>query len=71
MKNDHNQKLPTAEYDYLSAASSHDCTGLIPTGPVTDEAVEHYEELYPFLPKAVMPKDSGRQTDRSTNTHKY
>ena len=39
------------EYDYLSnAASSHDCTGLIPSEPVSAEEIESYEELYHFLP---------------------
>jgi len=38
-------------YDYLThAASSQDCTGLIPTPPLNPEAVESYEEIYPFLP---------------------
>ncbi len=38
-------------YDYLSnAASSQDCTGLIPSDPVSVEELEAYEELYHFLP---------------------
>ena len=45
-----NQEIIDA-YDYLSnAASSHDCTGLIPTEPVSIEELESYEELYHFLP---------------------
>lgn len=45
-----NQKI-IDEYDYLSnAASSHDCTGLIPSEPVSAEEIESYEELYHFLP---------------------
>lgn len=39
------------EYDYLSnAASSQDCTGLIPSRPVSKEEIESYEDLYHFLP---------------------
>ncbi len=38
-------------YDYLSnAASSQDCTGLIPSNPASVEELEAYEELYHFLP---------------------
>lgn len=45
-----NQKI-IDEYDYLSnAASSHDCTGLIPSEPVSADEIESYEELYHFLP---------------------
>lgn len=40
-----NQKI-IDEYDYLSnAASSQDCTGLIPSGPVSAEEIESYKEL--------------------------
>ena len=38
------------EYDYLKPASTQDCTGLIPAGPVDEEEMDQYEELYSFLP---------------------
>lgn len=38
-------------YDYLGpAASSMDCTGLIPSGPKSRAELDAYEELYPFTP---------------------
>lgn len=38
-------------YDYLSnSASTQDCTGLIPSEPVSVSEIESYEELYHFLP---------------------
>lgn len=38
-------------YDYLSnAASSQDCTGLIPSGPASEAELQSYEDLYHFLP---------------------
>ena len=38
-------------YDYLSnAASMQDCTGLIPSEPVSTAELEYYEDLYHFLP---------------------
>ena len=38
-------------YDYLSnAASMQDCTGLIPSEPVSVAELESYEELYHYLP---------------------
>ena len=38
-------------YDYLSnAASSQDCTGLIPSEPESEAELQSYEDLYHFLP---------------------
>ena len=38
-------------YDYLGpAASSMDCTGLIPSGPKSRTELDSYAELYPFTP---------------------
>ena len=45
-------KTPTNQevidsYDFLSnAASTQDCTGLIPSGPVNEDELESYEALY-------------------------
>lgn len=36
-------------YDYLSSASTQDCTGLIPRKPPERDAMENYAALYPFL----------------------
>ena len=50
MKEKTNQEIIDA-FDYLSnAASSQDCTGLIPSEPTSTQEVEAYEELYHFLP---------------------
>lgn len=43
----------STDYDYLNTSSATDCTGLIPAAPAEEEELENYEELYPFLPKAV------------------
>ena len=49
--NKQNQQInQLPEYDYLKPASTQDCTGLIPAGPVDEEEMEQYEELYSFLP---------------------
>ncbi|MBQ9764842.1 MAG: hypothetical protein IJW18_01435 [Lachnospiraceae bacterium] len=50
-----NEKLHINSYgikdeDFLTAASSHDCTGLIPSAPQNEDEAENYEELYPYLP---------------------
>ena len=53
MKDKENQKIIDA-YDYLSnAASSQDCTGLIPSLPQDEAEKEAYEDLYPYVTKAV------------------
>ena len=62
MKDKKNQKI-IDEYDYLSnAASSQDCTGLIPSEPSSESEIESYEDLYHFLPPGSHIKD---QTDFS------
>ena len=33
-----------------NAASMQDCTGLIPSEPISIEELESYEDLYHFLP---------------------
>lgn len=41
------------EYDIdIQSCSAMDCTGLIPSLPQSDAEVDHYNELYPFLPDA-------------------
>lgn len=50
MKDEKNQKI-IDDYDCLSnAASMQDCTGLIPSEPISIEELESYEDLYHFLP---------------------
>lgn len=46
-------------YDFLSnAASSQDCTGLIPSGPVDEEQLESYEDIYHYQsPKTPQKKN--------------
>lgn len=61
-KNKTNQTRTNKEiidsYDYLSnAASSQDCTGLIPAAPVSAAEVESYEDLYHFLPPNADAKE--------------
>ena len=50
-------------YDYLAnAASSGDCTGLIPSAPVSEAELESYRELYAFEPPKV-PKSSHKSNE--------
>lgn len=61
----HQSKHPTnkiPEYDYLKPASTQDCTGLIPAGPVDEEEMKQYEELYSFLPP-VFSTHSGKEEE--------
>nr|WP_288556729.1 hypothetical protein [uncultured Mediterraneibacter sp.] len=52
-----NQKLIDS-YDYLSnAASTMDCTGLIPSAPINAAELESYEEVYHYLPPEVKSGD--------------
>ena len=50
-RKDKENQLIIDSYDYLThAASTTDCTGLIPTPASTDEEREAYEAIYPFEP---------------------
>lgn len=50
-------------YDYLAnAASSQDCTGLIPSAIVDENEIESYESLYKFIPKKIS-KERNANTD--------
>lgn len=46
-------------YDYLTnAASTQDCTGLIPSIPQSEGELESYSSLYKFLSPKVPDKNS-------------
>ena len=49
------KKYNTQDID-IQACSTMDCTGLIPAKPATEEELENYDELYPYLAK-VTPAD--------------
>lgn len=44
----------------VQACSTMDCTGLIPSLPQSEAEREAYEDLYPYITKAVKPKDQAR-----------
>lgn len=45
-------------FDYLSnAASTWDCTGLIPASPAEGAELDSYEDLYHFLPPGGKASD--------------
>lgn len=57
MKKKQRKSTFSDEYDYLKSSSAQDCTGLIPSAIQDDAELESYEDLYPFLPKPVLPDD--------------
>ena len=40
----------------IQACSATDCTGLIPSLPESEDQLEAYEDLYPFLTPALQNK---------------
>ncbi|MCI8834736.1 MAG: hypothetical protein HFH24_05090 [Ruminococcus sp.] len=45
------------DYDYLSnAASSQDCTGLIPFLPTSEAELEAYNDVYQYQPPVIHEK---------------
>ncbi len=44
----------------VQTCSATDCTGLIPALPESEDQLEAYEELYPFLTPALQNKSQGK-----------
>ncbi len=60
LSNKENEKI-IDDFDYLSnAASSMDCTGLIPTPPLTDAQLESYNDLYQYQTPTAKKKTSSQ-----------
>lgn len=51
-----NQEADSGEQE-LDICSATDCTGLIPAGIDSEEELEYYLELYPFLPRPSGKKE--------------
>ncbi len=48
------------DYDIdIHSCSTMDCTGLIPSLPQSDAEVEHYNQLYQFLPEHLHDPEKG------------
>lgn len=43
----------TDNFDYMSACSTTDCTGLIPSAPASDEEYDAYNDIYFFQPPEI------------------
>jgi len=52
------------DYDYLGhSASVTDCTGLIPSKPLSKAERDSYEAIYHYLPKASLASSPETLTD--------
>ncbi len=49
------------------ACSAQDCTGLIPALPESEEQIERYQELFPYMAKAEKEvcSDEGEKKDKN------
>ena len=52
---------PFMGVDYLSTSSACDCTGLIPGIAGSEEEIDNYLDLYPYLPPEVKVSDISRE----------
>lgn len=51
MKSSSKKQRSSTDWDIdIQSCSATDCTGLIPALPETDAELEHYQELYHYLP---------------------
>ncbi len=65
MKNSSKKQLSSTDWNIdIQSCSATDCTGLIPALPETDAELEHYQELYHYLP------DSPDQTADDSDHYK-
>lgn len=57
------------EEDDIMACSAQECTGLIPALPENEDAIEKYQELFPYLARAREEKteDSEEGCERQRN----
>ena len=54
--------------DFLSnAASTQDCTGLIPSGPVNEDELEAYEAVYHYQPPRLSLKNTQNVHNSNSN----
>ena len=63
MKNSSKKQLSSTDWIIdIQACSATDCTGLIPALPETDAELEHYQDLYHYLPDS--PNQAADDSDR-------
>ncbi len=68
-----NQEIIDA-YDYLgNAASTTDCTGLIPSAPASRAELESYQNMYqfepPYLDDSIMENTEPEENSRESRQH--
>ena len=49
----------------IQACSTMDCTGLIPSPPQSEAELDSYEDLYPFLTKAIAASTEKQKKENS------
>ncbi len=63
MKDSSKKLLSSTDWDIdIQSCSATDCTGLIPALPETDAELEHYQDLYHYLPDT--PDQATDDSDR-------
>ena len=63
MKDSSKKLLSSTDWDIdIQSCSATDCTGLIPALPETDAELEHYQDLYRYLPDT--PDQATDDSDR-------
>ena len=54
------------DYDYLTnAASTMDCTGLIPSLPQSEEELDSYNDIVQYMPPTVLDKTDGKHYQKA------
>lgn len=57
-KNTKDNQILIDSYDYLAnAATSQDCTGLIPGNPFPGDVMDSYKDIYHYEPPVVPQKE--------------
>ena len=67
MKDSSKKLLSSTDWDIdIQSCSATDCTGLIPALPETDAELEHYQDLYHYLPDT--PDQAANEPDNHIDT---
>ena len=54
----------------LNASSSSELTGLIPSGPDSDDELESYNEILTYRPENTVAKDNEKNMNRTLHARK-
>lgn len=53
------------DFNVCNAISTHECTGLIPWSPASDEQLESYDKIFSYSPESANIYNHNRQQENN------